>query len=155
MAQQQHEKPPVKVGVSVLVMNGDRVLLEKRQGTTHGNGTWGPPSGHIDFGEDPKATAEREVHEETGITISEIEFRTVTSDVFTDENLHYITLWMDSKYASGELRVNSPGEESDVGWFTWDALPEPLFLPLQNLLQGKTLSPQVGGTWRERNAGPG
>jgi hypothetical protein len=63
MAEKQEEH--AKVGVSVLVMNGDRVLLEKRQ-HTHGAGTWGPPSGHIDFGETPEQTAERETREETG-----------------------------------------------------------------------------------------
>lgn len=29
-----------------------------------------------------------------------------------------------------------PEEMSDVGWFAWGKLPSPLFLPLQNLLDG-------------------
>ncbi len=148
MPELQNGKPEVKVGVSVLVYNGDRILLEKRQ-NTHGAGTWGPPSGHIDFGEDPKHAAAREVLEETGVTIEDIEFRTITNDIFEAENKHYITVWMDSKYVSGDLKVSAPDEESQVGWFTWNALPEPLFLPVTHLLEGKTLSPQVGGTWRE------
>src|SRR3989441_5457572 len=101
------------VGVSVLVMNGDRVLLEKRQ-HTHGAGTWGPPSGHIDFGEAPEETAVRETKEETGVSISDVKFRVITNDVFVAEQKHYITLWFDAKYVSGEAKALAPEEESEV-----------------------------------------
>ena len=59
---QEPKKEKAQVGVSVLVKKGDRILLEKRQHTSHGNGTWGPPSGHIDFGEAPEQTAIRETY---------------------------------------------------------------------------------------------
>ena len=130
------------VGVSVLVMNGDRVLLEKRQ-HTHGAGTWGPPSGHIDFGETPEQTAIRETQGETGVTISDVKFRVITNDVFEAEHKHYITVWMEAKYISGEPHVKAPEEESEVGWFQWHALPKPLFLPLLNLLEGNTYPHQT------------
>jgi 8-oxo-dGTP diphosphatase len=136
------EKKEAKVGVSVLVNKGDRILLEKRQ-HTHGAGTWGPPSGHIDFGETPEQTAIRETQEETGVSIGELKFRVVTNDVFETEQKHYITLWFEAKYISGEPKVSAPEEESDVGWFTWDNLPQPLFLPLQHLLEGKTYPSQT------------
>jgi 8-oxo-dGTP diphosphatase len=141
MPEQQKDK--AKVGVSILVKNGDRILLEKRQGTTHGNGTWGPPSGHIDYGESPEQTAMREVQEETGVNITELKFRVITNDVFEAEHQHYITIWFEAKYVSGEPKVKSPKEESEVGWFTWDALPQPLFLPLQHLLDGQTYPSQT------------
>ncbi|HYK85592.1 MAG TPA: NUDIX domain-containing protein [Ktedonobacteraceae bacterium] len=131
-----------KVGVSVLISKGDRILLEKRQ-HTHGAGTWGPPSGHIDYGETPEQTAIRETKEETGVTISNPKFRVVTNDVFEKEQKHYITVWFEAEYVSGEPKVSAPEEESDVGWFTWDNLPQPLFLPLQHLLEGKTYPSQT------------
>ncbi len=142
---QQSEKSEkkVKVGVSILIKNGDRILLEKRQGTTHGNGTWGPPSGHIDYGEKPEETATRETQEETGVTISDVKFRVVTNDVFEEAQEQYITLWFDATYVSGEAKVKAPEEESEVGWFTWDSLPQPLFLPLQHLLNGETYPAQT------------
>src|SRR5437667_9338342 len=140
---QQPRKEKAKVGVSLLVKNGDRILLEKRQHTTHGNGTWGPPSGHIDYGEKPEQAAVRETQEETGVTVSEVKFRVITNDVFEAEQMHYITVWFEAKYVSGKPKVNSPEEESEVGWFTWDGLPQPLFLPLQNLLDGKTYPSQT------------
>ena len=140
---QQPEKEKAKVGVSVLLKKGDRILLEKRQHTTHGNGTWGPPSGHIDFGEKPEETAIRETLEETGLRIGDVKFRVITNDVFEKEQMHYITIWFDANYVSGEPGVHSPKEESEVGWFSWHDLPQPLFLPLQHLLEGKTYPSQT------------
>lgn len=135
---EQHP-PSAKVGVSVLIRKGNTILLEKRA-HVHGAGTWGPPSGHINFGEAPEQTAARETREETGVSIKNITFRCVTNDVFTQEQKHYITLWFDAEYASGELKVQAPEEESDAGWFDQDALPQPLFLPLQHLVEGKVYS---------------
>jgi 8-oxo-dGTP diphosphatase len=139
---QGQSKKEVRVGVSVLIRKGDRILLEKRQ-NTHGAGTWGPPSGHIDFGEAPEQTAVRETHEETGVSIADVTFRVVTNDVFEAEQKHYITLWFEARHVSGEPKVAAPEEESEVGWFTWDALPRPLFLPLQHLLEGRTYPSQA------------
>ena len=140
---QEPQKEKAKVGVSVLVKKGDRILLEKRQHTSHGNGTWGPPSGHIDFGEAPEQTAIRETQEETGVKIDEVKFRVITNDVFEQEHKHYITIWFDANYVSGEAGVRAPQEESEVGWFSWHDLPQPLFLPLQHLLEGKTYPSQT------------
>ena len=56
--------------------------------------------------------------------------------MFETEQKHYITLWFDAVYHSGEAELKAPEEESKVGWFRRDALPQPLFLPLQHLLEG-------------------
>src|SRR5260370_33814411 len=113
----EEQKKQVKVGVSVLVMKGDRVLLEKRQ-HTHGAGTWGPPSGHIDFGEAPEETAVRETKEETGVSISDVKFRVITNDVFVAEQKHYITAWFYVKYISGEGKALGPWRGLEVGRYT-------------------------------------
>jgi 8-oxo-dGTP diphosphatase len=133
---EQH-KPSANVGVSVLVQKGDRILLEKRA-HAHGAGTWGPPSGHIDYGERPEQTATRETQEETGVSINNLKFRCITNDVFEKDQKHYITLWFQADYVAGEAKLKAPDEESEVGWFALDALPQPLFLPLQHLIEGKT-----------------
>ena len=41
---------------------------------------------------------------------------------------------MQGECHSGEPQVVAPDEMSEIGWFAWDALPEPLFLPLANLV---------------------
>ena len=145
MPEQEHERPKPMVGVSVLVKKGDRILLEKRTKDPM-KGAWKAPGGHMDFGETPEQTATREVQEELGVTLTEIKFRTITNDVFEADNKHYITIWMEAFIASGEPKLKAPYEESDVGWFTWDSLPQPLYLGLQHLLEGKTYPSQTTDT---------
>src|SRR5947207_13791921 len=99
---QEPQKEKAMVGVSVLVKKGDRILLEKRQHTTHGNGTWGPPSGHIDCGEAPEQAAIRETQEETGVKIDEVNFRAITTDGCEQEHKHYIPIWLDANCAHGQ-----------------------------------------------------
>jgi 8-oxo-dGTP diphosphatase len=112
------------------------VLLVKRK-RSHGQGTWSVPGGHLEYGELLEACAKREVIEEVGVTITDLAFRAVTNDLFEAERMHYVTIWMEGKYFSGEPAIQAPDELSDFGWFSWEALPEPLFLPLQHLLMGQ------------------
>jgi 8-oxo-dGTP diphosphatase len=79
----------------------------QRRKNVHGGGTWSTPGGHLDFGEDPRACAVREVAEETGLTVGRIEFVGVTNDVFGSES-HYITLWFAAEGVSGNATVAAP-----------------------------------------------
>ena len=125
-----------QVGVGVIITRGDQVLLMKRKGS-HGDGTWSTVGGHLEFGESLEECAVREVKEEVAITITDIAFRAVTNDLFETEKMHYVTIWMEGSYVSGEPTMQAVDEMSAVGWFSWDALPEPLFLPLEHLLTGQ------------------
>jgi 8-oxo-dGTP diphosphatase len=140
--QQQQGETKMLASIAVLIHKGDSILLNKRA-NVHGAGTWAPIVGHPEFGESFEDCAIRETKEETGVMISDVKFRVVTNDVFEKEHKHYATIWMEAKYVSGAPHVGDPHEESEVGWFTWDALPEPLFLPLQHLLEGKTYPSQT------------
>lgn len=125
-----------RVGVGVLVLRDGRLLLLRRAGS-HGAGTWSTPGGHLDPGESPEQCAIREVEEETGVRLMNVHFHAITNDIFEERGLHYITIWMRGEVESGEARVNAPYEMTEVGWFPPDALPEPLFVPLENLLAGR------------------
>ncbi|QBD80448.1 NUDIX domain-containing protein [Ktedonosporobacter rubrisoli] len=138
----EHQDRPL-VGVSVLINKGDRFLMIKRNQKVHGAGTWTVPGGHLEFGESFAERAEREAKEETGVEITNVKFRVITNDVFQAEHKHYVTVWMEAQYVSGEPHVDAPYEETEVGWFTWDSLPEPLFLPFQHLLTGETFPSQT------------
>src|SRR5260221_3840045 len=112
-----------QVGIGVLVIKEDQVLLMKRQ-NSHGHGTWSPPGGHLEYGETFDECAIRETFEETGVVIAEPTFCGVTNDVFVEEEKHYITVWVEAKYISGEPTINSARELSQIGWFAWDVLPQ-------------------------------
>lgn len=115
------------------------MLLLKRQGA-HAAGTWSSPGGNLDFGEDPASCAAREAAEETGVEVGTPRFVGLTNDVFEPEAKHYLTLWFEADLVGGEAQVRAADELSEVGWFPAHDLPEPLFLPLRNLLAGRTIA---------------
>ena len=123
-----------KVGVAIIVVKDFKVLLGKRVGS-HGSGTWQFPGGHLEFGEPIEDCAKRELFEETGLTIRNIRSGPYTNDIFTTEQKHYITLFVIADYDSGVLTVKEPKKCEKWDWFSWSRLPEPKFLPIQNLMK--------------------
>ena len=129
-----------KVGTATIITRENKVLLMKRKGP-HGTGTWSTPGGHLDFGETLEACAAREAKEEVGVEVSDIRFRCVTNDVFEESGKHYITIWMEGT-AIGEPFIAAEEEVEEIGWFAWEALPEPLFLPVENLVRQNSYPPK-------------
>jgi len=133
--------PEPKVGIAIIITKDDQVLLMKRKGI-HGQGTWSTPGGHLDFGETPEQCAAREAKEEMGLDVVDIQFRSVTNDIFETSGKHYITIWMAGKSALGEPTIAAENEAEEIGWYAWDALPSPLFLPWENLLKENSYPPK-------------
>jgi 8-oxo-dGTP diphosphatase len=129
-----------QVGTAIVIIKEDKVLLMKRKGP-HGQGTWSTPGGHLDFGETPEQGAAREAKEEVGLEVTDVHFRAVTNDVFESEGQHYITIWFEGK-PIGEPTISSEREVEETGWFAWDSLPQPLFLPLENLVKENSYPPK-------------
>ncbi|MEZ0230803.1 MAG: NUDIX hydrolase [Planctomycetota bacterium] len=119
------------VGVGVFVVEDGRVLLGQRRGS-HGAGSWALPGGHLEWGESIEACARREVLEETGLELAEIRHGPFTNDVFP-EGKHYVTLFVVAERAAGEVKLLEPQKCARWEWFSWSALPDPLFLPLESL----------------------
>ena len=132
------EKP--QVGTALIITKDDKVLLMKRKGP-HGTGTWSTPGGHLDFRETLEGCAAREAKEEVGVEVVDIRFRSVTNDIFEENGRHYVTIWLEGK-SIGEPRIVSEKEVAEIGWFDWDALPQPLFLPLENLVRENSYPPR-------------
>jgi 8-oxo-dGTP diphosphatase len=126
----------VKVGVGVLVRDKEgKVVLIKRTGS-HGEGTWAPPGGHIDFGETAVEAGRREVEEETGIGTGDLKVLGFTEDFFEKEGKHYLTVWLEGSWLSGKLK-KSDREFTEIGLFVMNNLPQPLFLTFKNFIEGK------------------
>jgi 8-oxo-dGTP diphosphatase len=116
------------VGVAVLIWRGGKVLFYERRGS-HGHGTWSVPGGHLEFGESWEACAAREAKEEVGVDITNIRFLAVTNDVFTADNKHYVSIWLEADWAGGEPKSMEPEKVIDLEWRELDNLPAPLFQP--------------------------
>ncbi|MCX6746735.1 MAG: NUDIX hydrolase [Candidatus Pacearchaeota archaeon] len=127
-----------KVGLGVIIQKEDKVLLLKRKGS-HGAGEWSFPGGHLEFFETFERCAKRETKEETGLDVELVKKDpiAITNDLFNEENKHYITLYMEARYISGEPKILESEKCEDMGWFDWNNLPRPLFLPIQNLIKQK------------------
>jgi len=125
-----------KIGIGVIIIKDNKVLFGKRK-NSHGDGTWSLPGGHLEFGESWEDCALREVEEEVGITINNLHFVTATNDIFQAEEKHYVTLFVKADYVAGEVTLKEPEKCEQWDWFSWDNLPQPLFLPIENLLRQK------------------
>lgn len=121
------------VGVGVLIIRDGRVLLGKRR-NAHGEGDWSPPGGHLEFGETPEECAAREAREETGLDIANVRLAGVTNSIFTEENKHYVTLFLVAECSTGTPELLEPDKCEGWDWYDWESLPTPLFLPLRTLL---------------------
>lgn len=138
-----------RIGVGVIVRRGDTVLLGKRRSPTHGDGVWQFPGGHLEWGETIDGCARREVREETGLHVEVEGYGPYTNDVFvgadhTDAR-HYVTLFVLARSDDGEPQCLEPGKCEGWGWFAWDALPSPLFLPIVHLLEDGWRPPSPSG----------
>ena len=127
-----------KVGVAILIEKNGKVLLGKRKGA-HGEGTWAPPGGHIEFGETFEETATREVFEEIGVRITDAQGVGITNDFFEKEQLHYITVFIAAE-TKDTPKIMELDKCSNLSWFDWKKLPTPLFLPMENFLDQSDLT---------------
>jgi 8-oxo-dGTP diphosphatase len=129
------EKIPF-VGVGCIVVREGRLLLVRNH-----SGFWSTPGGHLDFGESPEACAARETFEETGVSVTNVQFVAITNDVLADAGKHYVTIWMRGEASDVPPTIGDAAEIAEIGWFAPDALPRPLHLYFQNLLGGRCLPP--------------
>lgn len=122
--------------MGIFIGKSGQFLMIKRAGA-HGTGSWSVPGGWMEFGEAFEQTAKREVAEEVGLKIKNVRFGGVSNTVFSDEEIHSVTVWVTSDYASGEEKNLEPEKISELKWCTFDSLPNPLFEPWNELLQSE------------------
>jgi 8-oxo-dGTP diphosphatase len=134
--------PFPRVGVAVIIIRNGQLLLIRRA-NLHGMGTWAVPGGHLEFGETPEQCAVRETREEVGIEIDRVRFIGATNDIFQESGRHYVTLWMRGEWIAGKPVIAAQAELDAVDWFDLDNLPQPFFLPMENLVNGNSLPPDA------------
>ncbi len=117
-----------RVGVGVMIVKDGKVLIGKRK-SSHGDGEYTWPGGHLEHLESIEECARREVREETGMEIKNIRFlRLMNITKYAPK--HYIDIAMVSDWASGEPQVLEPNKLESWEWRDMDDMPEPLFAPM-------------------------
>lgn len=121
-----------KVGVGVMITRGDKILLGKRKGA-HGEATYGWAGGHVEFGETLEETARREVFEETGLEVIDLEIICVNNII--EYNKHYVDVEFRASVKPGEPEVREPDKLESWGWYSLEELPNPLFRAVELALK--------------------
>jgi len=111
-----------RLAVGGVVIKDDRVLLVRR-GKPPAFGEWAIPGGSVELGESLKQAVERELREETGITVRAGEichtFEAVKRDDDGRVRFHYVIIDLMGEYLSGE-----PVPASDATEAAWLTLAE-------------------------------
>ena len=126
---------PVKqVTADALVEYNGRILLVQR-GKNPGKGLWALPGGHVNVGERVLSASFRELREETGLNLSDKEFRAnlKATHVFDDPARstigHVIThaAYIDLSNTFFNLGVKGMDDAADAMWWSKDQLSEDMF----------------------------
>lgn len=112
-----------KVGVGVALVEAGKLLLVRRRMDPE-RGKWGLPAGFVDQGEDPRATAAREVLEETGLVVVLGQVIDVFHNPPGSGGASIFILYSGWR-TGGELRAGDDADAAD--FFALDQLPEVAF----------------------------
>jgi len=116
-----------------VVLNDDGELLMVRRGPTATRaGFWSIPAGFVDYGEDVREAAARELLEETGL-IADIGDVLHAASNFHDPAKLTVGVWFAGTVTGGHLEAGDDAD--DVGWFSLDDLPPLAFTTDQALLK--------------------
>jgi ADP-ribose pyrophosphatase YjhB (NUDIX family) len=113
------------VGAAVLIRDErGRVLLVRRAPGATRSGLWSVPAGFVDYGEEVRAAAKRELEEETGL-VAEVGDVVWVASNFHDPAKLTVGIWFSGTVIGGTLR---PGDDADdAGFFGLDDLPDLAF----------------------------
>ena len=126
------EKIRPKIGIGVYIMDGKGNLLMLLRTSAHQSGTWCPPGGHFEMGESFLDCCKREVKEEVGLDITDVEMLAVVNNIISPDK-HYVNIDFVAKGVSGQPIIGEPEKMEKLGWYPLDNLPQPLMQPTANL----------------------
>lgn len=125
----------------LILRRADTVLLARRSGVSYGDGQWGLPGGHVEAGETLAQAASREAWEEVGVRTDPADLEPVGMSRYVDGDVCGLDLFFSTSTFAGEPR---PVSECDrIGWFSLDALPEPML----SWVPGSLRRYLVDGSW--------
>lgn len=129
-------RPLILPGAVVIIQNEfNEILLQERK-----PGLFGLPGGLMDLGESLEETASREVLEETGLSVSDLELCKVFSGpdyyfkIDNGDEFYSVTVVYQTKTFTGTLQANEE-ETLSLNFFPIDNLPHQLLASNKNFLE--------------------
>ena len=108
--------PPVSPATIVLIHDGERILLTTKDGWGK---RYGLVAGFVEPGESFEECVVREVREEVGVELADIQYIASQPWPFP----HQVMVGFMARYAGGEIVIDTH-ELAGAAWFTRDTLPE-------------------------------
>jgi ADP-ribose pyrophosphatase YjhB (NUDIX family) len=129
-----------KVAAVVFVTQEGKVLLIRRSVDPQ-KGKWALPAGYIDYGEDPREAALREVMEETGLTVRITRLIDVLGNKPSDEGGASIVILFEAEVVGGSLCAQDDAEQA--AFFAPHEVPlDEIAFESTSLLLGRWMSEQ-------------
>ncbi len=114
--------PNPNIAATVVIEYQGGIVLLKRN-IEPDRGTWHLPIGHAEFGEDPADAALREVYEETGLILADLQFLAYEhSPSYGDARLFYLVFCFTGRAIGGTL-VTDCAENSEAQVLPLDDIP--------------------------------
>ncbi|MBZ0265926.1 NUDIX hydrolase [bacterium] len=113
----------------VIIEYDGKVVLINRENYPLG---WAIPGGFIDYGESAEDAAHREMMEETGLQLENLQLFTVRSKLGRDPRHHTLTV-IYSAIGKGVLKAGD--DAADAKLFDWDALPDEMAFDHRDILE--------------------
>ena len=140
-------KAVFKSAVHIMLINDDKILLQKRKGSKLWPGYYALPAGHIDEGETQYDALVREAKEELGIEINPNDI--INNYVVLRRNFFeidgktlepYIDYYFEIKKYNGIPKIIEEDKCEELFWADINSLPEPFINYEGVFLEDKTIT---------------
>jgi 8-oxo-dGTP pyrophosphatase MutT (NUDIX family) len=136
-----------KSAVHMIIMDNDKVLVQKRIGSKLWPGFYALPAGHIDEGENQYDALVREAQEELGITLkkeniinSYVVLRRNYFEIDGKQLEPYIDYYFEINKYEGTPKIMEENKCTELFWADINDLPEPFINYSGDFLEDRTIT---------------
>lgn len=111
------------VAAYLILIEDNKILLQRRQNTGYEDGNYSLPAGHLEENESVTDCLIREIKEETDLDLKPADVELVHT-MHRRENDIRIDLFFTTKKYQGQPKNTEPEKCDDLSWFSLDNLPK-------------------------------